>query len=74
MAYFFQLILLVAVMAFAMLIEPFWSWSNLSGDKSITSMISALVAAGSGFVLYCLVDYSMLDYLMLVPGANYVIT
>lgn len=73
MAYLFQIILLVGVLACAMLTEAFWSCSKLSGEKSQINWYPKWVAAGCGLVVYSLVDYSMLDYLMLIPGAKYVI-
>lgn len=73
MAYLFQIILLVGVLACAMLTEAFWSWSDLGGEKRPGNWYPKLVAAGCGFVAYSLIDYSMLDYLMLIPGAKYVI-
>jgi len=73
MIYLFQAILLVFVLACATLTEAFWSWSNWSGEMRLSNLFPKVVAAGSGFVIYSLVDYSMLDYLMLIPGVNYAI-
>lgn len=73
MIYLFQVSLLVFVLACTMRTEAFWPWSILSSGKSFIDLPPSLVAAGSGFVLYTLTNYSMLDYLLLIPGANYAI-
>ncbi len=73
MSYLFQAILLVAVSAYAMLIEPLWSWSDLAGRKSFPNLFPQLAAAFFGFALYSLIDYSIFNYLMLIPGGNHVI-
>ena len=73
MVYLFQAILLVAVLACVMLTEAFWSCSNFGSETSLNNLFTKLVVAGSGFLVYAFIDFSMLDYLMLIPGANYVI-
>ena len=73
MSYLFQAVLLVFVLACVMLIEVFWSWSNLN-DKNISlGFVYKSLAAGGGLVIYAGIDYLLLDYLMLVPGTVYVI-
>ena len=69
MSYLFQTILLVFALACALLVEAFWSWSNLNLSNSFYTWI----AAGSAFVIYAGADYLMLNYLMLIPGNVYVI-
>jgi hypothetical protein len=73
MIYLFQAILLVAISAYAMRLGPLWFWSNLGSENSQNNFWPKLVAAVFGFALYSLIDYPILDHLMLIPGTNYVI-
>lgn len=73
MIYLFQAVLLVFVLACAMMGEVFGLWSILRSEGNWTHSFCKSIAAGSGLVIYAALDYSMLDYLMLVPGTIYVI-
>jgi hypothetical protein len=73
MIYLFQVIMLMFVFACAMRIEAFWSWSGFNSGRTLNNLFYKSIAVWSGFLIYAFIDYSMIDYLMLVPGTNYVI-
>lgn len=66
MGYLSQAILLVFVLTCAMMVEAFWSsWYS---EKDLTTSYSKSIATGVYFVIY-----AGIDYLMIVPGSNYLI-
>jgi hypothetical protein len=67
MNYSLLAILLVFVLACAMMAEAFWS--SLHIGKDFTHSFHKSIATGIGFVIY-----AGINYLMIVPGANYVIS
>jgi len=73
MIYLFQAILLVFVVAFTMTINVICSCSNYRGKKVLPSRWQNSIALAGAIVTYAVVNYSMLDFLMLVPGVSYVI-
>ena len=66
MGHLFKAILIVLVLTCAMMAEAFWSsWRS---EKSLSHSLRNSVAMGSGFIIY-----AGIDYLMIVPGADYLI-
>lgn len=65
MNYVFQAILLVFALGCALMVEAYWS--SLHSEKSVAHALFKSIATGSGFVIY-----AGIDYLMIVPGMNYV--
>ena len=66
MSYLSQANLLVLVLTCAMTVEAFWSsWHN---GKDLPHAYSKSIATG-----ICFLIYAGIDYLMIVPGANYLI-
>ena len=64
MSYLFQAILLLFFLTCALMVEAFWT--GLQSEKGLSySLVKSLLTGGS-FILYAL-----LDYLMIVPGAGY---
>ncbi len=67
MSYSLQGILIVAVLACTLMAEALWS--SLRNDKNFTHSIAKSLATGGGFAVY-----AAIDYLMIAPGANYLMT
>lgn len=60
----FQATLLVCILTCAMMAEAFWScWYN---GKDLSQSLSRSVMTGGGFVIY-----AAIDYLLITPGAHY---
>ena len=66
MSYLLKAILLVFVLAGAVMAEAFWS--SMHNEKGLTHSFHNSIAAGGVFVIY-----AVIDYLMIVPGTNYLI-
>jgi hypothetical protein len=65
MIYLFQVILGIFVLAGTMRVNTFWPCSGLNNARN---WVGKPLVAGSGFVIY-----AVMNHLMLVPGTNYVI-
>jgi len=65
MSYVFQAILFVFVLACAMMAEAFCSGRR--SKESFTHALYKSMGTGIGFIVY-----AGIDYLMIVPGSNYV--
>ena len=76
MIYVFQAILLVFLLACITLSGVLWSISHgdegLRNEINLSHLLYKSAAIGGGFAIYAVLDYAMLNYLMLLPGANYV--
>ena len=63
MIYSFQAVLLVFVLACIVMAEAFWS--GLHSEKNLRQSFHKSITMGCGFLIY-----AVIDYLMIVPGAN----
>jgi hypothetical protein len=70
MIYIFQATLVTLVLACAIRAKAPRLWSSLISEHNL---LGKSIATGSGFVIYAVMNYFMLDYLMLASGANFVI-
>lgn len=64
MSYLFQAVLLVFVLTCAMMAEAFWSGRH--SEKSFSYSLTKSFLTGGGFIIYAIIDY-----LLIVPGASY---
>lgn len=67
MNYLFEAILFVFVLTCLVTFETFRS--SLYGGKDLSQSIYKSITTGIGFIIY-----AGIDYLMIVPGANYVMS
>jgi len=66
MDYAFKAVLIVSVLACIVMAEAFWS--SLHNKKSLLHSFYKSVVMGSVFLIY-----AVIDYLLIVPGANFLI-
>lgn len=64
MSYMLQAVLLVFVLACAVMAEAFWS--GMRSERSLSHSLAQSIVTGGGFILY-----AVIDYLLIVPGAGY---
>ena len=67
MNYLLQAVLLVFVLTCILMAEAFWS--GLHSERGLSYSLEKSIMTGGGFILY-----AVLDYLLIVPGQNYLMT
>lgn len=65
MNYLFPAILFVSVLVCAMMVGTFWS--SLHQGRDFSYSLNTAIVAGAAFAIY-----AGMDYLLIVPGAHYV--
>lgn len=67
MDYLFQAILLVCVLTCVLMVEAFWS--GLHSERSLSYTLTKSILTGGGFLVY-----AVIDYLLIIPGTNFMMT